>query len=572
MATVYKRREWRPIPDGAEIITYRGKPYAAWTDGKGKARRAPLNAAGNRISVLAECYTAQYFDENGKRRKAPTGCHDKAEALRYATRLENEARKRRTGEIDAKAERYGAEARRPLGEHLADFRQYLTDKQNSAKHIELVCTRVGKLVADCKAETIADLTDAAVMAAIGAMRNGGAGLQTLNHYIRGIKQFSRWLKLQKRAIDDALAALAGFNAETDRRYVRRELQPDELVYLLRTVESYTTPMHNLPGPDRAMAYRVALGTGFRAKELRSLTPASFDLDSNPPTVTVQAGYSKRRRLDVQPIRQDLAALLRPWLAKYGREEHPFAKMPERTARMLQDDLDEARRRWLQDAKTEAERATREQSDFLKHTDADGRVLDFHGTRHTYISGIVAGGASVKVAQELARHSTPTLTIGRYAHARLHDLTAALDALPGSGTPQEPNAAPEAMAATGTDGLIENESCGQMRGQYTGKTCLEGANCGERPEDCSAAESGGEHGQEARHNVLSFPDLAASGPQAAERGKTKKSGWGGIRTPGGLSPTAVFKTAALDHSATHPVRDSVLFCLVGVACLVFRARH
>jgi hypothetical protein len=31
----------------------------------------------------------------------------------------------------------------------------------------------------------------------------------------------------------------------------------------------------------------------------------------------------------------------------------------------------------------------------------------------------------------------------------------------------------------------------------------------------------------------------------------ESGWGEIRTPGGLSPTAVFKTAALDHSATHP---------------------
>lgn len=31
-----------------------------------------------------------------------------------------------------------------------------------------------------------------------------------------------------------------------------------------------------------------------------------------------------------------------------------------------------------------------------------------------------------------------------------------------------------------------------------------------------------------------------------------SGWGGIRTPGRLSPTAVFKTAALDHSATHPI--------------------
>ena len=30
------------------------------------------------------------------------------------------------------------------------------------------------------------------------------------------------------------------------------------------------------------------------------------------------------------------------------------------------------------------------------------------------------------------------------------------------------------------------------------------------------------------------------------------GWGGIRTHGGLAPTAVFKTAALNHSATHPV--------------------
>ena len=30
-----------------------------------------------------------------------------------------------------------------------------------------------------------------------------------------------------------------------------------------------------------------------------------------------------------------------------------------------------------------------------------------------------------------------------------------------------------------------------------------------------------------------------------------SGWGGIRTHGGVSPTPVFKTGALNHSATHP---------------------
>ena len=31
------------------------------------------------------------------------------------------------------------------------------------------------------------------------------------------------------------------------------------------------------------------------------------------------------------------------------------------------------------------------------------------------------------------------------------------------------------------------------------------------------------------------------------------GWGGIRTHGTLSRTLVFKTRALNHSATHPLR-------------------
>jgi len=69
------------------------------------------------------------------------------------------------------------------------------------------------------------------------------------------------------------------------------------------------------------------------------------------------------------------------------------------------------------------------SDFLLYRDHAGGVADFHALRHTYVSRLVGGGVSVKVAQELARHSTPTLTIGRYSHVRLHDLTGALNSLP-----------------------------------------------------------------------------------------------------------------------------------------------
>ena len=58
-----------------------------------------------------------------------------------------------------------------------------------------------------------------------------------------------------------------------------------------------------------------------------------------------------------------------------------------------------------------------------------KAADFHSLRHLYISRIVRSGVTPKVAQELARHSTVTLTLGRYSHAGLYDLAAAVDSLP-----------------------------------------------------------------------------------------------------------------------------------------------
>jgi hypothetical protein len=150
----------------------------------------------------------------------------------------------------------------------------------------------------------------------------------------------------------------------------------------------------MSGADRAMLYRLAVGTGFRAGELRSLSPETFRLGDDPPTVKVPAAYSKRRRDDLQPIRPDLAEHLGPWLAGSAPTK-PVFNMPEKTAKMLRRDLESAE---------------------IAYRDASGRVADFHAFRHTYVSMLVRSGASVKVAQELARHSTPTLTIGCYTHA------------------------------------------------------------------------------------------------------------------------------------------------------------
>ena len=58
------------------------------------------------------------------------------------------------------------------------------------------------------------------------------------------------------------------------------------------------------------------------------------------------------------------------------------------------------------------------------------MADFHALRHSFITALAMSKAPVKVIQSLARHSTPTLTLGVYAHVGLFDQTAALDALPG----------------------------------------------------------------------------------------------------------------------------------------------
>ena len=272
------------------------------------------------------------------------------------------------------------------------------------------------------------------------------------------------IRKEKRTPDDVLAGLSQFNEETDRQHIRRELTSAELAYLLAHVEKNPKPNFRLSGQVRAMAYRVALGTGFRVKELRTLTPASFDLDGNPPTVKVAAAYSKRRRQDIQPIRSDLADTLRPWLAQHKHDQRLFP-LPHNTSKMLQRDLAAARSSWNAEALTDTEKERRNASDFLRYQDTTGRVADFHALRHTYISGLVASNASVKTAQELARHSTPVLTIGRYSHTRLHDLIGALDALPNY-QPQDGETTAEPSAARGTDTAYPesgNSKCGSKYG-------------------------------------------------------------------------------------------------------------
>ncbi|HUY31631.1 MAG TPA: hypothetical protein VMV69_02550 [Pirellulales bacterium] len=140
-------------------------------------------------------------------------------------------------------------------------------------------------------------------------------MATSNHRLGAAKAFTRWLVRDRRAPDNALAHLSAMNAKVDVRRERRTLDPAEFVALIEAARRGEA-FRELSGPDRALLYMLAANTGLRANELASLTRASFNLEGDPPTVTVEAGYSKRRRRDVLPLRADLVVRLCPFLSTF----------------------------------------------------------------------------------------------------------------------------------------------------------------------------------------------------------------------------------------------------------------
>jgi hypothetical protein len=77
------------------------------------------------------------------------------------------------------------------------------------------------------------------------------------------------------------------------------------------------------------------------------------------------------------------------------------------------------------------------------------VADFHALRHTFITELVRAGVAPKDAKELARHSTITLTMDRYAHVGIRDTAAAVAKL-NLPTHNPTGTEPAVLRATGTD--------------------------------------------------------------------------------------------------------------------------
>ena len=356
-------------------------------------------------------------------------------------------------------------ALRLLSEHLdgatdaPGWKQHLESKGNTAAHVVKSCGMVRRILVACKFSFWSDISASRMLAYLGELRQDkadgkggakrGSSSQTSNYYLGAFKSFCKWMVADGRATVSPVAYLTGLNAKTDRRLVRRALSVEELRWLLETTKT-GAESYGMAGPARAMLYKLAVETGLRSNELRTMTRASFNLDGDNPTVAVAAAYSKHRREDVLPLRADTAADLRAFLSAKMPGAAAFAIPHDRheSAAMFTQDLAAARVAWLADAPTPQDRQAREKTGFLLSPDHSGLVVDFHGLRHTCGSLLAAAQVHPKVAQSIMRHSTIELTMSRYSHVYAGQEVAAVAALPDLGE----SPARESARATGTDNV------------------------------------------------------------------------------------------------------------------------
>jgi integrase len=248
-----------------------------------------------KIKSRSKKWWGRFRDENGTEHRVPLAS-DKGAAQAMLNELVRKVERRAAGLGDP----FDHHRERPLQAHLDDFAAYLANKGSTADYVNTTKQRVRSVIEACKFVLIDDLSASRVQEYLAQLRAKNRSIASSNHYLRAIKMFSRWLVRDRRTADDRLAHLSKMNTETDRRRIRRPLTMQEFQMLLESAESGPS-IQNISGPDRAVLYIVGAYTGFRRKEIASIFPHSFDFDSEPPILTIEAAYSKHRRTDVIPL-------------------------------------------------------------------------------------------------------------------------------------------------------------------------------------------------------------------------------------------------------------------------------
>jgi len=366
-----------------------------------------------------------YVDVDG-RKKTKKGYSDRAATAEALRALQKRIAQRLEGLRLPSQE----ELKLPLIEHLAGFVEHLEAGGVTRKHLTMTEGRLKRAFQIMGVDLFSDVTVTKTERLLLDRQRQGAAKKTINDYCSALKQFTSWLSGTK-GWSDPLVGLSRLKGQDDVRVRRMTLTPDQLRLLFeaaerRSVERYleghpgarpeTIQRYRRCGHERAMIYRLGALAGLRLNEVRTLTWGCLDLDSDPPTVTVEAKYAKSRRRDTVPLNSGLAAALRKW--RRGREKQlgrPL-ELNERVVKVPRHLTDEQFRKDCEFAG-------------IPLRDETGAVLDLYAaTRHTFCTLLGKAGIAPHRQRLLARHADLSTTL-KYTHLQVIDLVQGIEALP-----------------------------------------------------------------------------------------------------------------------------------------------
>ena len=358
----------------------------------------------------------QWVDHTGRRQTKCALTTNKATAERIARKHEADAALRRDGVIDPTLDAIGKESQRSIESHVADYESKLRAANRTDKHITSTTQFIRWIVEHAGFRTAADISADGVSRYACKLRDEGRAARTIQGHLNAIKAFTKWLTEHHKLPRDPLSSIKTPNPKADRRRERQILLPDEWRRLKPATES-GPERYGMTGSERQLLYRTAIQTRLRSNELRNLPRGQLYFDSNPPYITCKAGSTKNRKDARQYIQPELATDLKTHVATKSPKAPTF-KLPHETnlARMLRDDLDDSRKQWLSEAKSDPqEYSQRQQSDFLADVNHESEITDFHALRHTCGAWLAMTGAHPKEVQQIMRHQSITLTMDTYGH-------------------------------------------------------------------------------------------------------------------------------------------------------------
>jgi integrase len=297
----------------------------------------------------------------------------------------------------------------PLEQHIEDFQSYLTKTKSrrtgwhrSQESIQRTVSRIRRVVAACGFGLWDDIDCGRIELYLGEQV---LHPKTYNGYVVALGQFANWMLARGRAKVSPLAPLYRLPVKINAND-RRAFTPEEALRLLTATER--APFRfGMSGHERAVLYLLAMETGLRVRELRSLQVSSFDFEACQ--VVVRAEFCKNREQATQLLKHARAEQLQQFSADKPVEAAAF-HLPSsyRMAAMLRADCHDA------EIEVQNER---------------GKIV-FHCLRHMLATNLDKTGASLKERMAIMRHSDrASLTLGVYTHVTTYDIRRAIERLP-----------------------------------------------------------------------------------------------------------------------------------------------